>query len=333
MNYPVIDLHCDLLSYLETKKGRTPLEEASRCSYPQLQKGNVMLQTMAVFTMTRPGSSKAGQAQVDFFQKILQDYPDQFQVPTSLSCFEKKQDKVYVLAAFENASGFCEEEESLTAGLNRLDHFTTNLGKILYVGLTWDGENRFGGGNGSNVGLKEDGKTLLQHLHQKKIAVDFSHTSDRLAYDILDYTDKHSLDIPLLASHSNFRAISNWPRNLPDDIAKELIRREGIIGLNLFAPFITKGEPKKLLAHVEHAFKLNGEKTLSFGADFFCDADFPILYEKYQTKDCFFPEYGSSAFYPTILTLLQNELSLSGNDLRNIASKNALEFIKKLYSK
>lgn len=329
-SFPVVDLHCDLLTYLETKKGRTPLEDASRCSYPQLQKGNVLLQTMAIFTITKPGSSKTAEAQVSFFEKMLQEYPQHFEVPTS-SSFERKQDKVYVLAAFENAAGFCEEDEPLKEGLNRLDRFLDKLGKILYIGLTWDGENRFGGGVGANVGLKEDGKILLEHLHKKKIAVDLSHTSDALAYDILDYTDKRSLDIPLLASHSNFRAVSNWPRNLPDDIAKELIRRGSLIGLNFFAPFITKGEPKKLLEHVEHAFKLNGENSLSFGADFFCDADFPILYQKYQTKECFFPEYGSSAVYPSILQMLQKELSLNKDDLHNIASCNALEFVKKLY--
>ena len=108
----------------------------------------------------------------------------------------------------------------------------------MYVSFTWNMENRFGGGALTTVGLKDDGKRLLEVLATNRIAVDLSHASDRLAYDIFNYIDKHKLDMKVIASHSVMRAIHHAPRNLPDEIAKEIIKRKGIIGLNFIAKFI-----------------------------------------------------------------------------------------------
>jgi membrane dipeptidase len=89
----------------------------------------------------------------------------------------------------------------LEIGFERLEQIINTVSRILYIGFTHHAENRFGGGNNSKVGLKEDGKKLLQYLNGKKIAVDFSHASDALARDILDYLSDHNLEVPILANH------------------------------------------------------------------------------------------------------------------------------------
>ncbi len=71
--------------------------------------------------------------------------------------------------------------------------------------MTHHGENRFGGGNSTGIGLKKDGEALLEYISEKKIAIDLSHTSDALAGDILNYIVKNKLGLSVLASHSNFR--------------------------------------------------------------------------------------------------------------------------------
>ena len=73
----------------------------------------------------------------------------------------------------------------------------------------WNQENRFGGGNASDVGLKREGELFLEYLGGKGVAIDLAHPSDALAHDILNYIDKKSLKVTPIASHSNFRVIKD----------------------------------------------------------------------------------------------------------------------------
>jgi len=234
---------------------------------------------------------------------------------------------VYIIPSIENASAFALEDEPLDICLDRLQKILERIGPLLYISLTWNGENRFGGGVGSTSGLKADGKELLHWLNEKAIAIDLSHSSDTLAYQILEHIDKNSLILPLIASHSNFRTITDVARNLPDEIAKELIRRKGLIGINLFAPFISKTNSAVLIQHIEQGLKIGGENALSFGADFFCTDDFPAMATKYPNQPYFFPEFANASAYPHLLDLLKKQLSLSDNLLRKISSGNCLRFL------
>ena len=324
---PVIDLHCDLLSYLSQNQERSPEDPLSRSSYHQLSQGNVKLQTLAIYCKTQKGSAEIGLKQIKDFLKLVSEYPSLFALCNFPLNAQNK--KVNVIAAFENASAFASETEPFADAISRLEDYVKMIGPLFYLSFTWDEENRFGGGNRTTIGLKDDGKRLLEWMDGKRIALDFSHTSDRLADDLLNFIDQNSLKIPVIASHSNFRAISNYPRNLPDDLAKEIIRRKGLIGLNLFAPFIHQTDPSAIARHVEYGLELGGENALCFGADFFCDADFPhFLQEKYQRSDAFYPEFSDSSVYPTLLALFSQSLNLKEQLLLKIASQNALVFLK-----
>jgi microsomal dipeptidase-like Zn-dependent dipeptidase len=319
----IVDLHNDLLSFLVDKQGRSVDDPLSRGSYPQLKAGGVQLQILAIFTTTGPQSVEKGRAQVETYLHLLNRFAP-YLPPLSPSAIQ-------VLPAFENASSFASESEPLSDALKRLETYHKALGKIAYIGLTWNSENRFGGGNDSSVGLKEDGKRLLAALSGKQIAIDFSHTSDPLAYDILEWIDKEQLDLCVLASHSNFRALSNYKRNLPEEIAKELIRRKGVIGLNFFAPFVHDTDPTVLARHVEYALHLGGEEALCFGADFFCDTDSysAIIKKKYGRETFFYKEYSNASMYPAVLKLLADKLQLKEGFLQKLAHENAAAFLKR----
>lgn len=325
MTFPVIDLHCDLLFYLERGGQRTPYDLAARCAIPQLRQGNVQIQTLAVFTQTEPHSVQKGLHQVRLFQELSLHCPKDV-MPYSAQ-WNSQSSAIAILMAIENASGFCGEGEPFQEGLKRLNHLIKNIGKPLYISLTWNTENRFGGGALAQAGLKEDGKRLLEELHQKKIAVDLSHASDALAYDIIDFIEAHRLDIPLIASHSNARAIVPVPRNLPDELAKEIFRRGGIVGLNLYPRFIGESEDF-LLKHIAHWLELHGENHIALGTDFFYEADLPSSMS--HGKDVFFPNYQDASCYGKLLHFLQKELRLSSAMIEKFAHKNAWKLIQKL---
>jgi len=318
---PVVDLHCDLLSFLAEDPSRKVDHPGSNASFPQMKQGNVILQTLAIFTDSSPSSFMEGKKQIEALKRLLYEQANYYQLFDPSLDLTKAHNTISVIPAFENASGFCSDEASIDQGLSYLESILSTFKRILYISLTWDGENRFGGGNGSKAGLKDDGKQVLQWMHEKKIAIDLSHTSDFLADDILNYIDKKSLKVPIIASHSNVRSITNKERNLPDFLIQEIITRKGIIGLNFFAPFIGK-EPKDLIKHVEHIFFLQGEDHLCFGADFFPDLVASYIQKKYQSDICFFPELNNSSCYPKALDLLQKHLNLKNETLQKIAYEN-----------
>lgn len=321
MTFPIIDLHCDLLYYLTVNPNRTAYDLVARCAIPQLHQGNVKLQTLAVFTETEPHSVQRALQQLHLYQRLPVLYPKDFKYACQENFYSSA---IGIMVAFENASGFCDEKESLAEGIKRLNHIIMHIAKPLYISFTWNGENRFGGGALTSVGIKPDGKHLLEELHQKKIAVDLSHASDALAYDIIDYIEGRNLDIPLMASHSNTRAIAALPRNLPFEIAQEIFRRNGLIGLNFCLKFLGENE-SFLPKHIIHWLEMGGENHIALGADFFYEEDFPTSLR--EGKRVFFQNYQNASCYPRLMDVLHKECGLPSSVLEKLAHKNALNFI------
>ena len=168
MNYPVIDLHCDLLAHMLKTTNPDPFkQEGIGCSFPTLAKGNVKLQVMAIFTATKKGSTALALRQSEIFASFLTKFPNDCTLVHDLDTLNKikTSPKLGMIAAIENASGFCEEDEPLEIGFERLEKIIKNVTRILYIGFTHHPENRFGGGNNSEAGLKKDGEKLLQYLN------------------------------------------------------------------------------------------------------------------------------------------------------------------------
>ncbi len=328
MNQPIIDLHCDLLAHMLHMPTPDPFKRAGiGCSFPDLDEGNVKLQVMAIFTATNTGSTALALKQSEIFASFLAKYPDHCTLVHDTSTLRQiaGSSKLGMVAAIENASGFCEEDEPLEIGLARLEQIITNTKRILYIGFTHHAENRFGGGNNSDAGLKEDGKKLLQYLNKRKIAVDFSHASDALARDILDYLSTHSLDIPILASHSNYRKVFDHVRNLPDDIAKEIIQRGGIIGLNFLRAFVNNEDPNVLYQHIKRGIELGGSKAICFGADYFGTDTHPDR----SRVPFYFKEHGDASCYPSILETISQQVS--PDIIEGISYKNVMNYIMELW--
>ncbi len=304
----VADFHCDLLSYLADDAKRTANDPESRASIPALKAGGVGLQTLAIFTKTEPESVKKGLKQAEVFFQLSEKYP----------VFGKE---IKTVVSIENGSGFCGENEPLEKGLERLEKFYQKAGRIAYLSMTWNDENRFGGGSATDIGLKEDGLELLKWMRGKKIAIDLSHTSDKLAGDILKAIDK--LGITPVASHSNFRALANHPRNLPDSLAREIGARGGVMGINFVRVFLGGHGPEDFIRQLEHADKLKLLDHLCFGADFFMEHDMPP--ESQYLLPMFNQGFDSSACYPKVIELFLKHLS--HDIVEKIAHHNLTRFL------
>ncbi|MFD2246374.1 dipeptidase [Pontibacter ruber] len=327
---PIIDMHCDLLVYLSDVPGAAidNVEEIG-CALPALTQGNVKLQTMAIYSATEPGSTNYALLQSQVFQELAKSTKDCLDPVTSIPALHEAftKENVGMVAAIENASGFCEENDTLEDGFKKLEKLITNTERILYISFTHHMPNRFGGGNMSDLGITTDGKMLLDYLHGRRIAVDLSHTSDALAFDILNHIDTEKLDIPVIASHSNFRPVWHHNRNLPDELAQEIIRRGGLIGMNFLRAFLNTGDPEALLHHIMYGFEKGAEDAICFGADYFYFADhpdperYPFYYKEHEHA-------GNS--YAYLLNRLQG--MLSQEQLEKLAFRNAQRFIERLWA-
>lgn len=326
-NQPVIDLHCDLLSYLGHVPNSTPFDLAIGSSIPSMKEGNVALQIMAIYTATEEGSTQSALKQSEIFKNLLNEYSEDLTLVKEVADLASipTSPKIGILASIENASGLCEEDQPLDEAFENLENIISNTERILYIGLTHHAENRFGGGNYSETGLKDDGKELLEYISGRKIAIDFSHTSDALAYGILDHLSKNNLDIPILASHSNYREVLNHPRNLADELAKEIIKRNGLIGINLVRAFVNNDDPNAIYDHIDYGLQIGGANSICFGADYFFAGMLPD-----PSRDPYYHKgQETSACYPSILETITERTS--SEIAEGIANGNAMDFLKRLW--
>lgn len=84
-------------------------------------------------------------------------------------------------------------------------------------------------------GLNSLGRKIVLHMQKLGMVIDVSHASDKTIEDVLD-----TVTTPIMASHSNARALCGIPRNLPDDLIREIAKRNGYIGVNFFPVFLKK---------------------------------------------------------------------------------------------
>ncbi len=137
------------------------------------------------------------------------------------------------------------------------------------ITLTWNGENELGRGvlaPGAG-GLTDFGKKAVPLLEEAEIVLDLSHASPELFWDVLRLAKR-----PLIASHSNAKAICSHPRNLTDEQFLAIKASGGLVGLNFYRTFLndapSEASMEDILRHAEHFLSLGGEDTLAIGSDF-----------------------------------------------------------------
>ena len=325
MNQPIIDLHCDLLSYLTRPNSSIYNTDDVGCAVPYLKEGNVKLQIMAIFAPVESNSHEYGLKQSEIFQNLNSEENELYRFEKHHLETLETNENIGMLASVESGSAFCDESISLKQGFENLERIIENVGSIMYISFTHHAENRFGGGNYSSAGLKNDGKALIDYMHNRNIAIDFSHTSDPLAYDILNYISKENINVPIIASHSNYRGAFDHKRNLPDDVAQEIIRQEGLIGLNFVRAFVNPEKVEALEEHVAHGLSLGAENAICYGADYFYTKDNP---DKSRIP-FYFKEHGNASCYPEINKVLEQQFG--AEQMKKISSQNALNFITGLW--
>ena len=121
---------------------------------------------------------------------------------------------------------------------------------VRYMTLTWANSNGWADSSGdiddasvphTKEGLTEFGKDVVYEMNRLGMMVDISHVSDRTFFRTLVISRA-----PVIASHSDARALCNVPRNMTDDMLRAVARsggpnsRGGVIQVNFYSGFLSQ---------------------------------------------------------------------------------------------
>lgn len=114
------------------------------------------------------------------------------------------------------------------------------------------------------AGLTPFGRAAVEELNRLGIMIDLSHISDRGFWDVLELTRR-----PVVASHSDARAVCAHSRNLTDDMFRALIKNGGVTGINFCTSFLGGSKDiDRIIEHIEHFAALGGVDNVGLGSDF-----------------------------------------------------------------
>jgi membrane dipeptidase len=119
---------------------------------------------------------------------------------------------------------------------------------VRYMSPAWSVSTSWAGSSGDEVGqtrgLTDFGKQVVREMNRLGMMVDVSHLSDKAFWDIISTST-----MPVIATHSNCRAIANVRRNLTDEMIRAIAKSGGVVNVVFYSEFVEPGwsEKKKVV--------------------------------------------------------------------------------------
>ena len=266
MNFPVFDLHCDSITLLAGRDLNGGENIRSNNFHIDLERGSKLggyAQCFAFWSTTDMKLPKGLKVQDMFWRQVsfLQDYIDKnsdlVRQARTGDEIRKNLEEGFISAIFT-----LEGPASIGFEVSKLQKLYDLGFRISTLG--WNEKNCLAGSNKTGGGLTKQGRAYVKECQRLGILVDVSHISDEAFWDIMDITEK-----PIIASHSNSRAVCDVPRNLTDDMFKAICATGGVAGLNMYDAFIGLNSTIDMACdHVLHFLELDPDGThIALGGD------------------------------------------------------------------
>ena len=266
MRFPVFDLHCDTALAL--------LGESLReCGSLKSNKGHIDLERAATL---------GGYCQCFACFTTTEDLPTEKVSPTAL--FEREMatvmreverngDKISLVYSagdikenlrngimsavltIEGTAGFGYDPELLEDLYNVGFRITT---------LGWNESNPLTGSHKTGGGLTALGEAYVRQAQKLGMIVDVSHISDEGFWDIMKIATS-----PVIASHSNSRAVWDCSRNITDEMFLAICKTGGVVGINLYPEFLgNHADLDTVCDHIFHFLSLDPDGShIALGGD------------------------------------------------------------------
>ena len=266
MNFPVFDFHCDTAlallgddlnqaGSLRKNNGHIDLERAGKLGG--------YAQCFACFTTDIP--------------ELLQGISPIVLFERELATIQREVDKNNDLISIAYSAEGIEENRALgkmsailtlegTAGIDYNPGLLEDLWAIGFrvSSLGWNEKNPLTGSNVTGGGLTDLGREYVKEAQKLGMRIDVSHISDEGFWDIMKITEA-----PILATHSNSRAVYNHSRNLTDDMFRAIRETGGVAGYNTCRDFTGENPDLDTVCdHILHFMELDPEgKHIALGGD------------------------------------------------------------------
>ena len=266
MNFPVFDFHCDTAlamlgddrnqaGSLRKNSGHIDLERAGKLGG--------YAQCFACFTTDLPEILK-GISPIVLFERELATIQREMDKNSDLISIVYSTEEIEENRAAGKMSAILTLEG--TAGIDYNPALLEDLWAIGFrvSSLGWNERNPLTGSNVTGGGLTELGREYVKEAQRLGMRVDVSHISDEGFWDIMKITNA-----PILATHSNSRAVYHHSRNITDDMFRAIRETGGVAGYNTCREFT--GEPSDLdtiCDHILHFMELDPDgKHIALGGD------------------------------------------------------------------
>lgn len=181
-------------------------------------------------------------AQIEAVREQVRTHPKDLALATTAAEVReaRKQGKIAALMGVEGG-------HMINSDLDVLRKFAS-LG-VRYMTLTHSGNDEWADSSTdkpAHNGLTDFGKDVVREMNLLGVMVDISHVSDKTFYDALEISKA-----PLIASHSSCRAICDAPRNMTDQMMKDLAAKGGVIQINYHVGFLSQEFRDAEKAHPE----------------------------------------------------------------------------------
>ena len=274
----VVDTHCDTLKCLlpvftrprdsmwgdRCKVGMGVRSSMGHVDVPRLLEGGVTCQVFAVSgerSRTPSHSLRTALEMIDrFFRECDANREAMVPVTTHGEIVQaKRAGKAAAMLSIEGA-------DVLEGSVDVLRVFH-RLG-VRMVGLVHSIRNELADGvadRRTGGGLSELGAQAVGELNRLGMIVDVSHLNDEGFWDVLELSRD-----PVIASHSNARAVCDHPRNMTDDMIRALAEKGGVMGMNFAPGFVhpSRATLGGVVDHIDHVVELVGPGHVGLGSDF-----------------------------------------------------------------
>ena len=310
---PLIDGHNDLPWVIREDK-RAPRDvdaydlrkrTSGDTDLQRLRSGQVGAQFWSVFIpgdIKDSGYARVQLEQIDIARRMIQRYPEALTLATTSSGITAAFRSVRIASllgmegghAIENSLGALRAYYRLGVRYMTLTHNVT----LDWADAAMDVPR--------HNGLTPFGKEVVREMNRLGMIVDISHVTPKVMHDVLDIADA-----PVMFSHSSARALTDHPRNVPDDVLRRLAGNGGVVMVTFIPAFVsqavanwelrlsqlTSGTPraeasritaefstanpkpvatlKDVADHVDHIRRTAGIDHVGIGSDFWGDPEMP----------------------------------------------------------
>jgi membrane dipeptidase len=169
-------------------------------------------------------------AQINAIHKLAENRPDLWQLAGSAADVRRIANDGKIAALMGLEGGYAIDER-----LENVEKYA-RLG-VRYMSPAWSVSTAWAGSSGDDTGatrgLNEFGREVIREMNRLGIMPDVSHVSDKTFWDMIETSTK-----PVIATHSNARALVNVPRNLTDDQIRALAGTGGVCSVVFYPRFV-----------------------------------------------------------------------------------------------